>query len=130
MLIDTLRHQMIDRLERELAAIRQAEASIDAVDRLACALLGVGCKAAAVGQMTHDGCTAAVVTHEAPDRVDEALALLGVGYETVDAVDIGSYRLRLIRVHVGGQMVMLSVQHKKADVPTDEALEATERMAA
>lgn len=112
MLIDTIRREMIERHERQIAALIAAQPTIDAADRLETMLRGAGIEAHAVGHFNYDGCAVAVVSHADPQHVEEVLVLLGIEFTVTDAMRIQTYNARAIRVGIDGKHVMLTVHHQ------------------
>lgn len=112
MLIDTIRREMIERHERQIAALIAAKPIIDAADRLEAILRAAGIEAHAVGHFNYDGCAVAVVTRADPQHVEEALILLGVEFAVTDATRIERMHLRALQVALDGQHVMMAIHHQ------------------
>lgn len=112
MLIDTIRRELIERHDQQIAALIAAKPGIEAADRLEALLRGAGLDAHAVGHFNYDGCSVAVVSHADPERIEEALVLAGIEFGLVDAARVECYTLRALQVALNGQRVMLTIHHQ------------------
>lgn len=115
MLIDSLAQELSHRLGQQIAVLFRAKPAIDAAERLADKLTRAGLDAHAVGHLCLDACTAAVISRDDPDAVEQALVLQEIGFVLIDAGRTLDYITRTLRVRIDGQQILLTIHHHVAD---------------
>lgn len=124
MLMDSLRADLAKLLDHHLVALFAAKPAIDAADGLAALLAENGIAARAFGHLCADACTVAVLSDDDPERVEEALVLLGIQFAITDAARVDSYTLRALQVTFSGQRVLMTIHHHPAIAAAQQRIAA------
>lgn len=114
MLIDALTRELSQRLGQQIATLFRAKPIIDAADQLADILTRAGLDAHPIGHLCLDVCTAAVISRDDPEAIEEVLVLRQITFALVDAGRTTDYVTRTLRTLVNGESILLTVHHHVA----------------